>query len=60
MTAYWLVGMPLAWGLAFRTPLGADGLWWGLTASLAVAAAGLSVRFARLAGRAPPSRARLP
>jgi MATE family multidrug resistance protein len=47
LTAYWLLGMPLAWALAFHTRLAADGLWWGLTASLAAAATGLSLRFSR-------------
>jgi MATE family multidrug resistance protein len=55
LAAYWLLGMPLVWLLAFHTPLAADGLWWGLTASLAAAAAGLSLRFARrIAGIQPP------
>ena len=54
LAAYWLVGMPMVWALAFHTKLAADGLWWGLTASLAVAAAGLSTRFAqRIAGMTP-------
>jgi MATE family multidrug resistance protein len=45
VAAYWLVGMPVAWWLAFHTALGPSGLWWGLTVGLAVAAAGLSLRF---------------
>ncbi|MBX6420810.1 MAG: MATE family efflux transporter [Nevskia sp.] len=47
LAAYWLVGWPAAWGLAFRSGLGADGLWWGLTAGLGAAALGLSLRFHR-------------
>lgn len=49
--AYWLIGMPVALWLAFRTPLGAAGVWWGLTAGLGVAALGLSLRFLDKAGR---------
>jgi MATE family multidrug resistance protein len=45
--AYWCVGLPVAWWLAFHTALGAVGLWWGLTAGLGAAALGLSLRFAR-------------
>lgn len=45
VAAYWLVGMPVAWMLGFRSALAASGLWWGLTAGLAVAALGLSLRF---------------
>lgn len=35
---FWLVGIPLAWFLGFRRGLGADGLWWGLVASLGAVA----------------------
>lgn len=45
LTAYWLVGMPVAYGLAFTAGFGPDALWWGLTAGLAAAAAGLTRRF---------------
>lgn len=51
VTAYWLVGMPVAHQLAFSTSLGPSGLWWGLTAGLAVAALGLSLRFMNKAAR---------
>lgn len=51
LLAYWAVGLPVAGWLAWRTSAGADGLWWGLTAGLGVAAAGLSLRFALLASR---------
>lgn len=47
VTAYWIVGLPLAVILAFYTPLGPAGVWWGFIAGLAVAAAGLSLRFLR-------------
>lgn len=45
VSAYWLVGLPLAVALAFNTPLGPPGIWLGFIAGLAVAAAGLSARF---------------
>ena len=48
LASYWLVGLPVAWWLCFTAGLGADGLWWGLTAGLAAAAIGLSGRFHRL------------
>lgn len=51
VTAYWLVGMPVAHQLAFATDLAASGLWWGLTAGLAAAAIGLSLRFMNKAAR---------
>ncbi|MES0873555.1 MATE family efflux transporter [Sinimarinibacterium thermocellulolyticum] len=46
VSAYWIVGLPLAWWLSFRTPTGPFGVWWGFLISLAIAAAGLSLRFA--------------
>ncbi len=51
LASYWLVGLPVAWWLCFYTPLAVDGLWWGLTAGLAAAAIGLTVRFQKLTGR---------
>lgn len=45
LAAYWLVGMPVGYGFAFRGEYGSDALWWGLTAGLSVAAAGLTWRF---------------
>lgn len=45
VSAYWLVGLPLAVALAFQTPLGPPGVWLGFIAGLAVAAVGLSARF---------------
>ncbi len=48
LVAYWLVGLPCAYWLAFRTPLGAVGLWMGLTLGLSVAAALLVLRFRRI------------
>ena len=51
--AYWGVGMPVGWWLAFRHGLGARGMWMGLIAGLSMAALLLSRRFWRLARRAP-------
>jgi MATE family multidrug resistance protein len=45
VSAYWLVGLPLAVALAFNTALGPVGVWVGFIAGLAVAAVGLSARF---------------
>ena len=45
VSAYWLVGLPLAVALAFNTTLGPSGIWLGFIAGLACAAAGLSARF---------------
>ena len=49
--AYWGVGMPIGWWLAFAHGLGARGMWMGLIAGLSVAAVLLSRRFWKLAGR---------
>ncbi len=45
--AYWMVSLPLAALLAFRTPLGPVGIWMGLAAGLASAAVLLAWRFVR-------------
>jgi multidrug resistance protein, MATE family len=45
--AYWMVGMPVGWWLAFRQGLGARGMWMGLIAGLSVAAVLLFTRFWR-------------
>ena len=34
---YWIVGFPLAWYLGLKTPVGPNGIWYGLLASLTVA-----------------------
>jgi multidrug resistance protein, MATE family len=47
--SYWLIGFPAAYGLAFRTGLGAIGVWIGLSCGTAVYAALLILRFRRLA-----------
>ncbi len=45
--AYWVIGMPVGWWLAFRHGLGARGMWMGLVAGLSVAAILLFTRFWR-------------
>lgn len=45
--AYWLVGLPVGWWLAFPGRLGARGMWMGLVAGLSVAAILLLGRFWR-------------
>lgn len=47
--AYWGVGMPVGWYLAFVRELGARGMWMGLIAGLSVAALLLFLRFYRMA-----------
>ncbi|RUL73064.1 MATE family efflux transporter [Dyella choica] len=49
--AYWGVGMPVGWWLAFRAGLGARGIWMGLIAGLSMAALLLFVRFWRSSQR---------
>jgi len=45
--AYWGVGMPIGWWLAFRHGMGARGMWFGLIAGLTMAAVLLFTRFCR-------------
>ncbi|WP_243042665.1 MATE family efflux transporter [Dyella sedimenti] len=47
--AYWGVGMPVGWWLAFHQGLGARGMWMGLVAGLTMAALMLFARFWRSA-----------
>jgi multidrug resistance protein, MATE family len=55
--AYWGVGMPVGWWLAFPHAMGARGMWIGLIAGLGVAALLLSWRFWKLTRTPPPARA---
>lgn len=45
VVAYWVLALPVGALLAFRTQLGAVGIWIGLATGLAVAACGLAWRF---------------
>ncbi|MBS0589193.1 MAG: MATE family efflux transporter [Proteobacteria bacterium] len=45
--AYWAIGMPLGYWLAFRQGFGARGMWMGLVAGLTAAAVLLTLRFLR-------------
>ena len=45
LVAYWLVGFPCGWYLAFRLGWEGEGLWWGLVLGLATAAILLGWRF---------------
>jgi MATE family multidrug resistance protein len=47
--AYWIIGMPVGWWLAFHQGMGARGMWMGLIAGLSVAALMLFIRFWRSA-----------
>jgi MATE family multidrug resistance protein len=47
--SYWLIGFPCAWWLAFHTPLGAVGVWIGLSVGTAIYATLLLLRFRSLA-----------
>lgn len=51
VVSYWLVGFASAWWLAFSTPLGALGVWIGLSIGTAVYAALLVWRFHLLSAR---------
>ncbi len=51
--AYWGVGMPVGWWLAFPSGLGARGMWMGLIAGLSVAAVLLTMRFWGIVNRLP-------
>jgi MATE family multidrug resistance protein len=60
--AFWGVGLPLSYGLAFHQGMGPQGIWWGLITALAVAALLLAWRV-RVTGRrggtqvsGPPAR----
>jgi multidrug resistance protein, MATE family len=49
VAAYWLIGMPASYALAFGWDFGPNALWWGFTLGLGAAALGLSLRFLRRA-----------
>jgi MATE family multidrug resistance protein len=49
-TAHWLIGMPIGIDLAFRQGFGVEGIWWGLSIGLIVAALLLGRRAWRMTG----------
>lgn len=51
VVSYWILGMPLAYYLAFTAGLGGVGIWSGLAAGLALAALSLNLRYFRLTAR---------
>jgi len=53
LLGYWAVGVPLAYGLGFHTPLRHVGIWTGLTVSLAVVAVLLLWRVRQVLWRRP-------
>lgn len=54
VVGYWFVGVPTALLLAFPAGLGAAGVWWGLTAGLAVTAALMLRKYFVLLGEHEP------
>lgn len=44
LVSYWLIGLPVAYGLTFKLNMGGVGVWWGLAAGLASAAVMLNWR----------------
>lgn len=53
--AHWLLGMPVGIYLAFVKDMGAEGIWWGLSAGLIAAALMLGKRAWRMTGDLPPA-----
>jgi MATE family multidrug resistance protein len=45
LVAYWVIGLPTGYVLAFAANWGAHGVWVGLLTGLSVAAIMLSIRF---------------
>jgi MATE family, multidrug efflux pump len=51
--AYWMVGLPCGYVLAFHVGWGPIGLWFGLTAGLSAAALTLTLRLRRVIAQLP-------
>jgi hypothetical protein len=43
LAAHWMLGLPVAYLLAFHTPLGVIGLWWGLSVGLTICGVALTI-----------------
>ncbi len=53
LIAYWVIALPLSYGLGIAGTWGATGVWTGIASGLGFAAVFLTVRFARLTRTAP-------
>jgi multidrug resistance protein, MATE family len=51
LVGHWVIGLPIALWLGFRTRLGVVGIWWGLAIGLTAVAILLLIRFVRLSSR---------
>ena len=51
LIGFYVIGLPLAWLLAFPAKLGVVGIWWGLAAGLGVVAILLCIWVMRTANR---------
>jgi MATE family multidrug resistance protein len=51
VTAYWIVGLPIGYLLAFSLGMGATGVWYGLLIGLSLASILLYYRFRYKTGR---------
>jgi MATE family multidrug resistance protein len=49
--AYWLIGLPLGYYLAFVLGIGANGIWWGLFIGLTLTALAMFLRLRQLIHR---------
>lgn len=49
--AYWIIGLPLGYGLAFHAGMGSLGIWLGLSIGLTLTALAMFFRFRMLAAR---------
>jgi MATE family multidrug resistance protein len=56
--SFWMIGFPACYTLAFHTPVGANGVWYGLMIGLTAASIGLGTRLLRQLRR-PPSPPKL-
>lgn len=54
--AYWVIGLPIGYYMAFKMDMQGPGIWWGLFIGLVFTAIFLTLRFERIATRnIPPS-----
>jgi MATE family multidrug resistance protein len=51
LVAHWGLGLPVGVGLAFALDRGPEGLWWGLTTGLSVAALATTWKFLQVSGK---------